>query len=64
MIVGKKKKLDKGDCVVEFMGEEQRRDKKEMPKVARKMELGLDEDLHACLVELHNQNRQRLAKRS
>ena len=57
MIVGKRRKFDKADSVVEFISEEQRRDKKEMSKVARKMESELDEDLQACQMELDYQNR-------
>ena len=57
MIVGKRRKFDKADSVVEFISEEQRRDKKEMSKVARKMESELDEDLQACQIELDYQNR-------
>lgn len=64
MLVKKKKKFDKDDSVVEFISEEQRRGKKEMAKVARKMELELVDDLQACQIEVDFQNKQRQAKLS
>ena len=57
MLVKKKKKFDKDDSVVEFISEEQKRGKKEMAKVAWKMELELVDDLQACQIEVDFQNK-------